>query len=599
MILKDLKNIFYLLAPTERKKSILVFVMILFVAILDMIGIASILPFIAVISNPELVETNIFLNKLFIFLSVIGVNTREEFFFILGLIVFILLLFSLSFKALSTYVQLRFSLMCEFSIAKRLVEGYLHQPYIWFLNRNSADLGKNILSEVAQVVNGSLMSIINFLNYCTIIFFILTLLFLVDLKLTLIIIFILGFSYGAIYLSVSHFLQTIGEKRIKANELRFTSISEAFGAAKEVKVGNLEEIYVNRFSQPAKKYANYNAITSIISMIPRFAIEAISFGGLLLLILYSLRSGNNFITLLPILTLYAFAGYRILPAAQAVYSSLIVARYHKPALLSLYKDMKSLKKSNPIKNNFKLFPKKNIALKNISFNYPNAKKTSLKDVNLEILAGTTVGIVGATGSGKTTIVDIILGLLEAQQGVLEIDGNIINKDNVRSWQRSIGYVPQQIYLADDTISGNIAFGVNKNEVNQESVKRAAKIANLDEFIINELPEKYETYIGERGVRLSGGQRQRIGLARALYHKPKVLILDEATSALDNITEKSVMKSINEFNKDITSIFIAHRLTTIKNCDTIFLFDKGELKSEGSFKELTMKNKNFWMMQQNN
>jgi len=599
MILKDLKKIFYLLAPTERKRSILVFVMILFVAILDMIGIASILPFIAVISNPELVETNIFLNKLFIFLSVIGVNTREEFFFILGLIVFILLLVSLSFKALSTYVQLRFSLMCEFSIAKRLVEGYLHQPYIWFLNRNSADLGKNILSEVAQVVNGSLMSIINFLNYCTIIFFILTLLFLVDLKLTLIIIFILGFSYGAIYLSVSHFLQTIGEKRIKANELRFTSISEAFGAAKEVKVGNLEEIYVNRFSQPAKKYANYNAITSIISMIPRFAIEAISFGGLLLLILYSLRSGNNFINLLPVLTLYAFAGYRILPAAQAVYSSLIVARYHKPALLSLYKDMKSLKKSNPIKNNFKLFPKKNIALKNISFNYPNAKKTSLKDVNLEILAGTTVGIVGATGSGKTTIVDIILGLLEAQQGVLEIDGNIINKDNVRSWQRSIGYVPQQIYLADDTISGNIAFGVNKNEVNQESVKRAAKIANLDEFIINELPEKYETYIGERGVRLSGGQRQRIGLARALYHKPKVLILDEATSALDNITEKSVMKSINEFNKDITSIFIAHRLTTIKNCDTIFLFDKGELKSEGSFKELTMKNKNFWMMQQNN
>jgi ABC-type multidrug transport system fused ATPase/permease subunit len=599
MILKDLKNIFYLLAPTERKRSILVFVMILFVAILDMIGIASILPFIAVISNPELVETNIFLNKLFIFLSVIGVNTREEFFFILGLIVFILLLTSLSFKALSTYVQLRFSLMCEFSIAKRLVEGYLHQPYIWFLNRNSADLGKNILSEVGQVVNGSLMSIINFLNYCTIIFFILSLLFLVDLKLTLIIIFILGFSYGAIYLSVSHFLKTIGEKRIKANELRFTSISEAFGAAKEVKVGNLEEIYVNRFSQPAKKYANYNAITSIISMIPRFAIEAISFGGLLLLILYSMRSGNNFINLLPVLTLYAFAGYRILPAAQAVYSALIVARYHKPALLSLYKDMKSLKNPNPIKNDFKLFPKKNIALKNISFNYPNAKKTSLKDVNLEILAGTTVGIVGATGSGKTTIVDIILGLLEAQQGVLEIDGNIINKDNVRSWQRSIGYVPQQIYLADDTISGNIAFGVNTNEINQESVKRAAKIANLDEFIINELPEKYETYIGERGVRLSGGQRQRIGLARALYHKPKVLILDEATSALDNITEKSVMKSINELNKDITSIFIAHRLTTIKNCDTIFLFDKGELKAEGSFKELTMKNKNFWMMQQNN
>ena len=598
-MLNDLKKIFYLLTSSERKKSILLLVIILFVALLDMIGIASILPFIAVISNPELVETNFLLNKLFILSNGVGVNTKEDFYFILGIIVFILLISSLFFKALSTYVQLRFSLMCEYSIARRIVEGYLHQPYIWFLNRNSADLGKTILSEVGQVVNGSLISIINFVNYWMIIIFIIILLLIVDLKLTLIIISVLGFAYGTIYLSVKHFLKAIGEKRIKANELRFLSISEAFGAAKEVKVGNLEEVYLDRFSKPAKNYANYNAISSIISMTPRFAIEAISFGGLLLVILYFMRAGNDFVNFLPVLTLYAFAGYRILPAAQSVYSAMIVSRFNKPALITLYKDVKSLKTSNPIKSYNKLFPKKNILLKNVNFNYPNTKKISLKNINLEILAGKSVGIVGATGSGKTTTVDIILGLLEPRQGTLEIDGKIINKDNVRSWQRSIGYVPQQIYLADDTITGNIAFGVDADKVNQKSLKRAAKIANLDQFIMNELPKKYETYIGERGVRLSGGQRQRIGLARALYHQPKVLILDEATSALDNITEKSVMKLINESSKDITSIFIAHRLSTIKNCDTIFLFDNGALKARGSFKELTMNNENFWMMQQDN
>ena len=339
-------------------------------------------------------------------------------------------------------------------------------------------------------------------------------------------------------------------------------------------------------------------MTSIISLMPRFAIEAVSFGGMLLVILYFLFLGKAFINFIPIITLYAFAGYRILPAAQAVYSSLIVSRYHQPALNTLYNDMKSLKSPNPITDESRLIPKKSITLNNINFNYPNTKKTSLSNINLEILAGTTVGIVGATGSGKTTTVDIILGLLDAQKGTLEIDGKVINKENVRQWQRCIGYVPQQIYLADDTISANIAFGIDKKDINHDLVQKCAKIAHLDNFIVSELPEDYQTFIGERGVRLSGGQRQRIGIARALYHQPNVLILDEATSALDNITEKSVMKSISESSKNITSIFIAHRLTTIKNCDTIFLFEKGELKAHGNFLELTEKNRHFWKMQQN-
>ena len=227
-----------------------------------------------------------------------------------------------------------------------------------------------------------------------------------------------------------------------------------------------------------------------------------------------------------------------------------------------------------------------LILNHIYFQYPESSKTALKDVHINIPVNTTVGLVGSTGSGKTTVVDVVLGLLEAQKGTLEIDGKIINENNRRDWQRSIGYVPQFIYLADDTIMSNIAYGlVHKNNVDQEALIKAAKIANLHEFVTNELPQQYQTIIGERGVRLSGGQRQRIGIARALYNNPQIIIFDEATNALDNQTEADVMDALNNIRKDITIIIIAHRLNTLKNCDIIYKLDKGEIVGQGSFDEM--------------
>jgi ABC-type multidrug transport system fused ATPase/permease subunit len=213
----------------------------------------------------------------------------------------------------------------------------------------------------------------------------------------------------------------------------------------------------------------------------------------------------------------------------------------------------------------------------------------LRDINLNIPAKSIVGFVGATGSGKTTLVDIILGLLEPQEGILLVDKQVLTKNNSRAWQRSIGYVPQHIYLSDDTITANIAFGIDSNLVDQDLVEKASKIANLHEFVTDELPKKYLTTIGERGVRLSGGQRQRIGIARALYHNPQVLILDEATSALDNETEKVVMDAVHNLNKDITIILIAHRLNTVKNCDIIFKLEKGQLVAQGSYDKIIKEN----------
>jgi ABC-type multidrug transport system fused ATPase/permease subunit len=301
---------------------------------------------------------------------------------------------------------------------------------------------------------------------------------------------------------------------------------------------------------------------------------------------------NNFNTALPIVSLYVFAGYRLMPALQQIYASFVTLTYAGPSIDKLSKDIKNLKTLNIDQDHGILSFNKTIKLKNVHYNYPNAPRTVLKDISLSIPVKSSVAIVGATGSGKTTTVDIILGLLEAQKGTLEVDGKIITKQNSRSWQRSIGYVPQHIYLSDDTLAANIAFGVDPEDIIQADIEKASKIANLHEFIISELPKQYQTTIGERGVRLSGGQRQRIGIARALYHNPKVLILDEATSSLDYQTEKVVMNEVNNLNKDITIIIIAHRLSTVKKCDQIYLLKNGELENQGTFEELIKVNENF-------
>ena len=590
--MKILKKILYILTPYERKLALMLLVMILLMAFLDMLGVASIMPFIAVLANPDIIETNEILNKVFKTSSMIGVETEQQFIFILGIFVFLLLVFSLAFKAFTIYSQIRFSAMREYSIGKRLVSGFLNQPYSWFLNRHSADIGKTVLSEVSLVISHGIKPIMNLITYSAITIMLIILLILVDPKLSLIVGFILGSAYGVIYKFTRSFLKRIGNERMKANEERFTIITEAFGAAKEIKIGGLEQVYTKRFSGPAKLSAQHAASSQLVSNLPRFFLEAIAFGGLVLMVLYLMSRSGTFIEALPIISLYAFAGYRLMPAIQQIYVSLTQLRYIGGSLDALYEDLinlQSIKQNNDYPS---LSLKKNISLNDVHYNYPNSSRTALKNIKISISARTTVGLVGATGSGKTTLVDIILGLFEAQQGTLEVDGQVISKHNIRSWQSSIGYVPQQIFLADDTVAANIAFGIDYKEIDHEAVENAAKIANLHEFVINELPFKYNTTIGERGVRLSGGQRQRIGIARALYHSPQVLILDEATSALDNLTEQAVMDAVHNIGKNITIILIAHRLSTVKKCDTIFLLEKGELKSQGTFEELAKVSEHF-------
>jgi len=587
-----LKKLLFLLTIHERKNVIFLMGMVLVLAMLEMIGVVSILPFMAVLMSPELIDTNIVLNAAFNNSSLFGVETKNEFLFLLGIVVFLILITTLTFKFLTYYVQLRFTTSLNYKIAKRFVEGYLHQPYSWFLNRHSADLGKNILSEVSFVISQGMNPMINFIKQSVVCLAIVIMLFFVDPILTLIVGLTFGSAYGLMYLIIKKFMSNIGQSRLDANKWMFISISDAFGAIKEIKVSGQEQTYINRFSEPAKILAKVSALAGVISNLPRFVLEAITFGGMLLIVLYLMSQKGNFITALPIISLYAYAAYRLIPTVQQIYTSLLTLRFVGPALDTLYKDLKSLKLSDFKQSDNILSLKKSITLRNINFNYPNSSRTALKNIHFSINAKTSFGIIGATGSGKTTVVDIILGLLEAQQGMLEVDGKEINKFNSKDWQRSIGYVPQHIFLSDDSVAANIAFGIQNENIDYKAVEHVAKIARLHEFVTDELPQKYQTTIGERGVRLSGGQRQRIGIARALYNNPKVLILDEATSALDNNTEKQVMNEIKKLEKDITLVMIAHRLSTVKECDSIILLEKGEIKAQGTFEELAKSNDDF-------
>ncbi len=591
-MMQTYKKLLYLLTSDEKRKAMILLCMILIMAILEMIGVASIMPFMAVLTNPDVIQTNFILKNMFQFSKKLGVETNDQFLFMLGILVFLLLVTSITFKALTNYAQLRFTFMRQYSVGKRMVEGYLHQPFSWFLNRHSADLGKNILSEVGQVVNKGLNPSLNLIQQVLVTVALLSILIIVNFKLALIVGITLGLAYSFIYLFTRGLIGKIGKDRLKASELLFITLSEAFSAIKEIKVGGVEKNFINRFSDPAKNLAKSQALLGLISSLPRFALEVIAFGGIMLVILYLISQSGNFNDAIPIIALYVFAGYRLMPALQGIYNSVAQIRYSEPALDALYKDLINLKSTISVQDKSRLEIKKGITLKNIFYQYPKSQKIVLKNINFSISASTKIGIVGTTGSGKTTIVDIILGLLDVQKGNLEVDGKLIDKNNLRVWQNSIGYVPQNIFLADDSVSANIAFGVEDKKINQESVENAAKIASLHKFVINELPQKYQTAIGEKGIRLSGGQRQRIGIARALYHNPKLLILDEATSSLDNLTEQAVMEAVNNMSKDTTVIMIAHRLSTVKECDNIIVLENGELKQQGTFEELIRDNDNF-------
>jgi ABC-type multidrug transport system fused ATPase/permease subunit len=587
--MKKFKKIYYLFNPAEQKQFILLLFLIFLTGLIDSLGIVSIFPFITLIMNPNIIENNIFLNKFYQAFGIIGISNVDQFIFLLGTIIFITLILSAVIRAAGHYFQIRFAMMREYSIGRVLLENYLGQSYTWFLNHNSVDLGKNILSEVRKVIHHTVIPLINFIASVTTVIILITLLIFVDAVLTFLVGSILLGAYGIIYYFSKNFLHYLGKQSTKSNVSRFDIISEAFSSIKEIKFSAAEKNYIDRFKEYGKIYARTESAASTISILPRYLIEGLSFSLVILIFLFYIGTSQKVDTFVPTLALYAFASYRLLPALQNAFYSITHIKWSEASFEKIYFDLKNLKKDDNINSKNKISFDKSIILNNVSFKYPQAKNNSIKNINITIPVLSKVGIIGKTGSGKTTIADIILGLLAPENGTLRVDGALINHNNRQSWQKNIGYVPQQIYLGDSSVATNIAFGVKINDISQKAIEKASKLAGIHDFIMEELPDNYQTSIGERGVRLSGGQRQRIGIARALYHQPKLLILDEATNALDNFTQNSILDSINNLEKKITIIIITHQLNAVKNCDIIYFLESGKLKFKGKFQEATKLN----------
>jgi len=594
-VIEIYRKLFVLFDAGERRQFWILLVIMALVAIAEILSMGAVLALLQVLADPGLVTTLPVLSSVY---RMFGFTSAFSFQIAASAAVLLVVLASVGVKALGTYAMIRYSMMRGSAISTRLLSAYLRQPYIWFLERNSSEIGKNVLAEVDGLVGRVISPALRLVAGLLLVLSILGFLLLVDPLVTLFCGGILGLAYAMIYMRLRNRMRDAGEEMLEAYAQRFRVAQEATGGIKDVKVLGIEETYMDAYAGAARRSARATALIQVMGEMPRFALEALTFGTLLALILVLLtRSGGDISDIVPTLGIIAYSTMRLLPAVQQIYFGVSSIRSGTPSLEQIVGDFQSAQGSaqawqageQPIRL------ERTLDLAGVSFAYPTANRPAIHALDLSIRARTTVGIVGGTGAGKTTLVDLILGLLTPDAGELRVDGTVIRGANLRDWQKTLGYVPQSIFLTDDSVAANIAFGVPRDQIDMAAVERAARIAALHDFVVSEMPQGYDTLVGERGVRLSGGQRQRIGIARALYRDPTLLIMDEATSALDNITERVVMEAVQRIRSDKTIILIAHRLTTVKGCDTIFLMDKGRLVAQGTYDELLAGNETFRRM----
>lgn len=591
-----------ILSPKERKQLIFLALFGIMAALVQIGSIASIMPFMALLANPEVVETNRYFAWAYDFF---GFSSRHQFLFALGCGVFVAMLAGIGVNAASTLLQEHFNAYTGARLSERLLVRYLRHPYAYFITRNTSELTKNLYGEVAQLVTGVIGPAIHLVAQGVTALAVFILLAIVDPMLAMTVGLVVGGAYLLIFYAVRKRLTALGEGRLLANRERFKAGAEAFGGIKDIKLLGREDLYTANFSRPARRIARFSVLQRLIGHMPRYAMEAIAFGGMLIIILYLITVRRDITDALPLLALYSLAGYRLMPVLQQIFHNLADLRSGGPVLDNIHRELFSTfpgeKEECDVSDGLqeRLTVAHEIELREVSFSYPGSNRPVLKNFDLHIPARSTIGLVGATGSGKTTAVDLLLGLLRPTSGQLVVDGIPVDGSRLRAWQKNLGYISQTIYLADRSVAANIAFGVPEEEIDMERVRRCAATACLAEFIEQELHQGYDTPVGERGVRLSGGQRQRVGIARALYRDPEVLVLDEATSALDSVTEQAVMSNIRALGGSKTIIIIAHRLTTVRLSDRIYELEEGAVRAAGTYDELIAGSKSFQALAQAN
>lgn len=580
MIWATARRLLALLPAKQRTNAYWLLPAMILMAVMETIGVATVMPFLAVVANPEGALQNRYLGGVY---RGLGFTDTNSFLLFLGAMSLLVLVFSNGFSVFVTYLLNRFALRQNHLWQTRLMTAYLNRPYSAFLRSNTAELGKNILIEVSEVVTKVLTPILQLLARFSAAVSVLVLLVIVDPTLAVTVSAALGSAYAIVFLFVRRTLQRLGDERLSIDAVRFRTISEAFGGIKDVKVAGREETFLNRFSRASARFSDLTVTQRVINVVPKYGLEVIAFGGIILIVLQLLASGSGTAKVLPLVGLYAFASYRLMPAVQQIFEAITQLRFSLPSLDVLERDLLAADTSPDLSRPAPSGLRDGIVLQDVNFAYPDSPP-SLEGVKLEVPKNSSVAFVGTTGSGKTTIVDLILGLLTPTSGAVLIDGAPLGPETLRPWQASVGYVPQQVFLCNGSIAENIAFGVPEESVSSDAIVRAAQVAQVHGFV-SRLPDGYKTQVGERGLRLSGGQRQRIGIARALYHDPPVVVFDEATSALDSLTEQALREALEGMAGKRTVFIVAHRLSTVRACDAICLIEGGRIVAKGSYQEL--------------
>lgn len=564
--MNTLHKVWSLFTLAEQRKAIWMLLLALCMAVAETAGVISIMPFLSVLARPNIIQENSWLHAIYNRLSF---TEPSRFITALGLTSIGLVITASAFKTVTQHLLNRFVHLLRHSISSRLMARYLAQPYEFFIQRNTAELSKTILAEVDMVMYNLIQPFSLVIVQGIIVLAMLVLVFAYNPLTALAIVAVVGCLYGLIYLLVRSRLKRIGSEMVEATEQRYQTCNEALQGIRDIKTTHAEWAYQQRYDHASRTQARHQAASETLSQTPLYLVEATGYTGLILIALALLLKSGDVAQVLPGLGLYGFAAYRMLPAVQIMYRGFARLQFASATLDNLHQDLTLPLPPTTASGQPPIVPRQEIRLSSIRYAYPSAlDKPVLDGFDLVIPVNTSVGIQGPSGAGKSTVMDILLGLLEPQAGTLSVDGQPITTQNLPAWQAAIGYVPQQIYIADTSVAANIAFGVPPEQIDMQAVQRAARAAQIHDFVVNELPQGYDTPVGDRGIRLSGGQRQRIGIARALYRDPPVLFMDEATSALDAQTEAALNDAIRTLSGSKTIVVIAHKPVSLKYCQCV-------------------------------
>lgn len=592
----SLSRIVRILPPKQQRGLWVLLVISLVAAIFETAGVASILPFMAVVLDPAIIARHPAFTAV---LVALGAQSVQDSLVLVGILTVAVLLLGNAASAGTQWAQLRFMANARKQLSGELFEGYMHQPYAFHVQHDAAQLIKVIQTDVDTIIGFALSPLLAAVTRSLVALGILFLVFLRNPFIAFFAALILGGAYVGVFWVVRQRQAKLGSEMSQASGEYNRSILEGLGGIKELLVLGREADTVSRTGVAMAKLADTRMSNILTSLLPKYILESIAFGGIVAVTLTLIIQGGNVATAIPTLALYAFVGYRLMPALQQIFSATVSFKFAAASIHSIEEHLARVRASTgscgqtsrPPSDISPLLMQREIRIERLCFAYPGTSQPALNNVSLTIKRNQSIGLVGRTGAGKTTLADVLLGLYEPTGGSITIDGVPLNRSNLRQWHKRLGYVPQTVFLANATVAQNIALGLSEQQIDQAAVERAARMAQAHEFIDN-LPQGYATFVGERGVKLSGGQRQRLGIARALYHNPDVLVFDEATSALDGMTEDAVMEAIRNLSGERTVILVAHRLRTVEACDRIVMLDGGTVVADGPFHELIKNSKPF-------